>query len=291
MGDMSEYYSGYGLYDQTVPTTKAKASEAKPMWTTHTGARMPVEKMDEAHLHYALAKAYRGEYPDQTSAARGEGIQNLKNEAARRLWQKSPALYNSLLGEAQKEIERLQQRLGAQGRTNASLADRLQKQENAARELVVDLQSKLDAAVASIIEEKAESYKNGTARGRIQAESKASDLVVDLQRKFDAACADTGRSVTQAYTKGVRDGREALAKQIKAVEERVAERDDENDEDEAAIRKLIENPNNEAQPFAKIISYDLGSARATFENVVIDDPMLRGFRAHFSRSQISRCPE
>lgn len=52
-------------------------------WTTADGSKVRVQAMSDSHLHYALAKAYRGEYPD--SASRLAGIDALKAEAARRL--------------------------------------------------------------------------------------------------------------------------------------------------------------------------------------------------------------
>ncbi len=52
-------------------------------WTQGDGSRIRVGMMTDQHLHYALAKAYRGEYPDYVS--RRTGIAALKAEAARRL--------------------------------------------------------------------------------------------------------------------------------------------------------------------------------------------------------------
>ena len=52
-------------------------------WTTGDGSRIRVQAMSDSHLHYALAKAHRGEYPD--SVSRNTGIAALKAEAARRL--------------------------------------------------------------------------------------------------------------------------------------------------------------------------------------------------------------
>lgn len=56
---------------------------ADSTWTTADGSKVRVQAMSDSHLHYALAKAYRGEYPD--SASRLAGIDALKAEAARRL--------------------------------------------------------------------------------------------------------------------------------------------------------------------------------------------------------------
>lgn len=53
------------------------------LWTSGDGSRAPVASMTDAHLHYALAKAGRGEYPD--SASRAAGVRALKLEAFRRL--------------------------------------------------------------------------------------------------------------------------------------------------------------------------------------------------------------
>jgi hypothetical protein len=52
-------------------------------WSTGDGTRIRVRDMTNSHLHYALAKAYRNEYPDYVS--RSAGIAALKAEAARRL--------------------------------------------------------------------------------------------------------------------------------------------------------------------------------------------------------------
>jgi hypothetical protein len=59
------------------------ARHADSTWTTADGSKVRVQAMSDSHLHYALAKAYRGEYPD--SASRLAGIDALKAEAARRL--------------------------------------------------------------------------------------------------------------------------------------------------------------------------------------------------------------
>jgi hypothetical protein len=53
------------------------------LWTDSDGSRVRVADMTSAHLHYALAKAERGEYPD--SICRQLGIRALKIEAFRRL--------------------------------------------------------------------------------------------------------------------------------------------------------------------------------------------------------------
>lgn len=59
------------------------ASKADATWTTGDGTKVRVQAMSDSHLHFALAKAYRGEYID--SASRLAGIDALKAEAARRL--------------------------------------------------------------------------------------------------------------------------------------------------------------------------------------------------------------
>lgn len=59
------------------------ASKADATWTTGDGSKVRVQAMSDSHLHFALAKAYRGEYVD--SASRLAGIDALKAEAARRL--------------------------------------------------------------------------------------------------------------------------------------------------------------------------------------------------------------
>jgi hypothetical protein len=53
------------------------------LWTSGDGSRVQVSEMSEAHLHYALAKGARGDYPD--SASRRTGVRALKIEAFRRL--------------------------------------------------------------------------------------------------------------------------------------------------------------------------------------------------------------
>lgn len=73
---LSNWYKG--VYAQPAP----KAPEPD-MWTTGDGSRIEVTKMTDAHLHYAIAKIYRGEYPD--AKCRTLGFNALKREAARRL--------------------------------------------------------------------------------------------------------------------------------------------------------------------------------------------------------------
>lgn len=55
----------------------------EPMWTDHSGARIPVKTISDAHLFYAIAKAFRGEYPDSKTWA--DGVAALKREALSRL--------------------------------------------------------------------------------------------------------------------------------------------------------------------------------------------------------------
>ena len=52
-------------------------------WTTGDGSRVKVQAMADAHLFFAIAKAYRAESPD--SRSRATGIDALKAEAMRRL--------------------------------------------------------------------------------------------------------------------------------------------------------------------------------------------------------------
>lgn len=64
------------LADLTEPNQVAE-------WTNGDGSKTQVGAMSPQHLHYALAKALRGEYPD--SASRRTGVRALKIEAFRRL--------------------------------------------------------------------------------------------------------------------------------------------------------------------------------------------------------------
>lgn len=52
-------------------------------WTCGDGKRVRVSEMNDSHLFYAIAKAFRQEYPD--ARTREVGIDALKAEALRRL--------------------------------------------------------------------------------------------------------------------------------------------------------------------------------------------------------------
>ena len=67
------------------PPTKPASPPPGPQWTRADGSKVAVRDMTDAHLHFALAKAYRGEYATVTD--RKTGIEALKREAARRLVQ------------------------------------------------------------------------------------------------------------------------------------------------------------------------------------------------------------
>jgi hypothetical protein len=58
-------------------------ADPHPTWTTGDGGRVSIRYMSNSHLFYAIAKAHRGEYPDQH--ARRTGVDALKREALRRL--------------------------------------------------------------------------------------------------------------------------------------------------------------------------------------------------------------
>jgi hypothetical protein len=68
---------------QLAQLRKAVAAYADATWTQADGAKVRVQAMSDAHLHFALAKAYRGEFA--VSADRMTGIEALKAEATRRL--------------------------------------------------------------------------------------------------------------------------------------------------------------------------------------------------------------
>jgi hypothetical protein len=55
----------------------------RAQWTCGDGRRMFIKDMEPAHLHFALAKGYRQEYPD--SRTRALGMQALEAEACYRL--------------------------------------------------------------------------------------------------------------------------------------------------------------------------------------------------------------
>jgi hypothetical protein len=59
---------------------RIKAS-ADAEWVTGRGEHVRVQAMNGAHLFYAIAKGYRGEYPSQYSRS----LVHLENEALRRL--------------------------------------------------------------------------------------------------------------------------------------------------------------------------------------------------------------
>jgi hypothetical protein len=52
-------------------------------WTCGDGRAVLVKDMTDSHLHFAIAKAFRNEYPD--SRSRDTGVEALKREALRRL--------------------------------------------------------------------------------------------------------------------------------------------------------------------------------------------------------------
>lgn len=60
-----------------------ETTQPEPMWTCGDGKRIPVKSMTDSHLFFAIAKAFRDEYPD--SKSRADGVAALKAEAARRL--------------------------------------------------------------------------------------------------------------------------------------------------------------------------------------------------------------
>jgi hypothetical protein len=77
----------YNAQNSRSPDRLVLASLTEPnqvtLWTGSDGSRTAVSSMTDAHPHYALAKAGRGEYPD--SASRAAGVRALELEAFRRL--------------------------------------------------------------------------------------------------------------------------------------------------------------------------------------------------------------
>jgi hypothetical protein len=71
------------LLDQLAQLRRDVARFADATWTQADGAKIRVQAMSDSHLHFALAKAYRGEFA--VSADRMTGIEALKAEATRRL--------------------------------------------------------------------------------------------------------------------------------------------------------------------------------------------------------------
>ena len=75
--------SEYNTAHDSLALANLPAPNQVALWTPGDGSRVQVSAMTDQHLHYALAKATRGEYPD--SASRRTGVRALKIEAFRRL--------------------------------------------------------------------------------------------------------------------------------------------------------------------------------------------------------------
>lgn len=71
------------MLDQLAGLRTMIKANAAATWTTQDGRKIRVQDMSDSHLHFAIAKAYRGEFG--TPADRKTGIAALKIEAARRL--------------------------------------------------------------------------------------------------------------------------------------------------------------------------------------------------------------
>ncbi len=182
MGDMSEYYGrDSGDYLGRQFFVKPPVDFTKT-WTSESGGRVEISKMTDAHLHYALAKAYRGEYQDTHN--RKVGIDALKAEAVRRL---APAAAGTSIGEV--ELRDLRQKLCEARRDATQERDRRTEQGLTNKRLFEENTRLKNAPAADISEGVDRAYKNGVEYGRYKLAEELRLLWAeqgDIEDKVDA---------------------------------------------------------------------------------------------------------
>jgi hypothetical protein len=184
------------VYTHSAIVYALKAPEPE-MWTNGDGSRVEVTKMTDAHLHYAIAKGYRGEYQD--AKCRALGLPALKREAARRL-QVYAGPPPARTPEQMKEVAQLKndlawerERREEQGRTNSKMSRELDDTKNL-------LKKAIDTSTAS--QQIANQYDTIKA---LQAE------VAQLRESGDRRVAEVSKMYCEANDKALKERQAAEA--------------------------------------------------------------------------------